>query len=156
MPKFWQKSCLKYVVNPCKSFKIHRTSFPNQPKTVPNREKYVLGLLSAPNCAQVGSRRLPGLRTHALLAPFWPKMVLQGAILGPSWGPKSVKNRTFGPRSAQGPSKNDVWRRCLGPLENVSFFGWFFHGFRLHFGSLFWWCFMFCSLFFRGCFFDVF
>ena len=91
-----------------------------------------------------------------LLAPVWSKTVLQGTIWGPSWGPKSVKNHTFGPRSAQGPSKNDVWRRYLGPLENVLFFGWFFHGFRLHFGSLFKWVFMFCSLLFRGCFFDVF
>ena len=82
-----------------------------------------------PNRAQVGSRRLrPGNRPP-LLAPFWSKMVLQGAILGPSWGPKSDKNRTFGPRSAQGPSKNDlrkgVWKKHEKLMKNRCRNGWF-------------------------------
>ena len=49
---------------------------------------------------------LPGIRSTTPLAPFWLKMVLQGVILEPSGGPKSVKNHTFGLRSAQSPSKN--------------------------------------------------
>ena len=63
------------------------------------------------------------------MEPFWLKMVLQGVILGPSWGPKSVKNRTFGPRSAQGPSKNDVWegvwKKHEKLMKNRCRNGWF-------------------------------
>ena len=35
-------------------------------------------------------------------------MVLQGVTLEPGRDPKSIKNHTFGPRSARGPSKNDI------------------------------------------------
>ena len=67
---------------------------------------------------QIGPRSAPGRSwpygVIDIWSPFWLKMVLQGVILEPSGGPKSVKNHTFGPRSAQGPSKNDfqkgVWK----------------------------------------------
>ena len=65
----------------------------------------VFGTKSRRGRLQDAAAGLPGNPFGA----FWPKMVLQGALLEPSGVPKSIKNRTFGPRSAQGPSKNDVW-----------------------------------------------
>ena len=49
-----------------------------------------------------------GMKKFGFLDGFWLKMELQCAILEFSWDPTSVKNRTFGLRSAQGPSKNDL------------------------------------------------
>ena len=37
------------------------------------------------------------------------KITFQGAILEPSGVPKSIKNRICGFKSAQAPSKNDLW-----------------------------------------------
>ena len=88
-------------------------------KTTPDRWKCVLGAFSTPNRAQVGSRTLGAICRVTLLAPFWSKMVFQGAILGPSWGPKSVKNRTFGFRLALGASKNDLWKGVWKKHENL-------------------------------------
>ena len=76
MLKFWQKSCPTYVGNPWKSFKHHRTSFQNQQKTVPNREKCVLGLFSAPNRAQVGSRNGKIRRLRHETSTSWPRVTL--------------------------------------------------------------------------------
>ena len=67
---------------------------------------------------QIAPRSAPGRGTW-FLDPFWPKMAFQGAILGPSWGPKSVKNRTFGFRSAQGPSKNELRKGVGKKHENL-------------------------------------
>ena len=53
------------------------------------------------------------------MAPFWPKIVLQGTIFGSSWGSKSFKNRIFGSRSAQGPSKNDIWKGVWKKHEHL-------------------------------------
>ena len=74
--------------------KIHETAF--------------LGVFSAPNRVHVGSRAVRARRGTRLLEPFWPNMSLQGAILGPNGDPQSFKIHIFGPRSAQGPSKNDI------------------------------------------------
>ncbi len=46
----------------------------------------------------------------AFLEPFWLKAALEGAILGPSGDPQSVKNQTFGLRLVLGASKNDLWK----------------------------------------------
>ena len=56
-------------------------------KTTPDRWKCVLGAFSAPNRAQVGSRTLPGGKSHRILAPLGLKMSFQGSFLGPSKGP---------------------------------------------------------------------
>ena len=108
MQKSWQKSRPKYVGNPWKSFKIHRTSFQNEPKTVRNREKCVLGAFSAPNRAQFGSRARPVVWRNRLWEPFWSKMSFQGSLSGPIENRKSLKNRSFEDRRALGPSKNGL------------------------------------------------
>ena len=107
-----------YEKNIEKSFNIDPKFFKNRPETIPDRWKCVLGTFSAPNRAQVGSRTLGAICRVTLLAPFWSKMPLQGTILEASGVPKSIKNRTFGPRSAQGPSKNDLWKEGWKKHEN--------------------------------------
>ena len=98
-------------------------------KLYQNQWKCVLGPFSAPNRAQVGSRTLDLNWGTAPFGTFWPKMALEGAMLGPSGIPKSVKNRTFGPRSAQGPSKNGlrkgVWKKHEKLMKKRCRNGWF-------------------------------
>ena len=55
----------------------------------------------------ISSRTVTVLRPTPHFATFCSKIVFQGAILESSANPKSVKNHTFGFKSAQGPSKNE-------------------------------------------------
>ena len=45
-------------------------------------------------------------------------MAVQGVMLGPSGDPRSIKNRTFGCRSTQVSSKNDLWKGIWKKHEN--------------------------------------
>ena len=62
---------------------IDQKSSEDQPKTTPNREKYVLGAFSAPNRAQVGPRTLTLTRPTSPLGAFLARNVAQGLIFGP-------------------------------------------------------------------------
>jgi len=72
-----------------------------------------------PNRAQVGSMMRTPRKTTTPLEPFWLKMALQGVILDPNGVPKSMKNRTFGDRSALGPSKSRLWKGVWKKHENL-------------------------------------
>ena len=99
--------------------KINSKSIQNQSKTVQNRDKCVLGAISAPNRAQVGSRTLRPTRSTSPFEPFWPKMKLQGSIFGPLENRKSVQKRIFEDRLALGPSKNGFWKGVRKKHENL-------------------------------------
>ena len=140
------------IISPKISPKIHWTSFQKSIKNGPkinqkwsqNHEKYDLGAKSMPN----RTRSAPGRLLFRLiwtvqerLLLLWPTFKapreISGAISGPQENRKSAQNRTFGPRLAQGPSKNVVLSWFLGSLKNVSFFGWFFGSCFLVFSIVF-------------------
>ena len=60
------------------------------PKTIPDRWKFVLGAFSAPNCAQVGPRRVTG-GTHP---PFLSFFEILFGIMGPFSAPREIKGRS--------------------------------------------------------------
>ena len=75
--------------------------------------------VSAPFCAQVGSRTRPLVWRNRLLEPFWPKVTRQGTILGPPLDSKWLQNRTFEHRSALGPPNMTSGRGFGTKMENV-------------------------------------
>ena len=75
--------------------------------------------VSAPFCAQVGSRTRPLVWRNRLLEPFWPKVTRQGTILGPPLDSKWLQNRTFEHRSALGPPNMTSGRGFRKQMENV-------------------------------------
>ena len=91
----------------------------------------------APRSAPGGSCERSGIRCGHL---FGACLVENGAPRDPlksEGASKTTPKNQYGDLVASGESPGAVKNRFLGLLENVLFFGCFFHGFRLHFGSLF-------------------
>ena len=103
-----QRIMQKHVEHREKIMKINRKFVKNPSKVDKIRFLGRIGTFSAPFRAQVGSGWAGGVRGRGLLVPFWPKLARQGAILGASPNPKSLKNHIFEHKSALGPSKNDL------------------------------------------------
>ena len=119
MLKFKKNSCPTYVGTPRKNSQIHRKSFQNQPKTVPNREKIrpwtVFGAKSRPG--RLWDHR-PGVRQN-FWESFWPKRSIQGSLWGPLQNPKSLQNPTCGSRQGLGTSKNGLLEGVRKIHENL-------------------------------------
>ena len=119
MPDFIQrlsKTVWTIIGNSCKfdSFSVQNPS-----KTTPDRWKCVLGAFLAPNRVPVRARAASSDCRVTLLAHFWLKMALRGAIFESGGEPNSGKRHTFGCKSPQGPSKNDLWKGGWKKHENV-------------------------------------
>ena len=82
--------------------KIHLKYIPNQLKSILGSLWGVFGAKLRPGRPQVRS----GMKVFGFFIVFWPKLELQGSILGPLENRKSLQNRTFEWRSALGTSKN--------------------------------------------------
>ena len=78
-----------------------------------------LGMPSAPSRSQVGPRPETSRKGTPFWVPFWPKLSLQGSILGPQKNRKSLQNHTFKHRLARGPSKNCLWNGALKKHEKL-------------------------------------
>ena len=120
----------KFVQNPSK---INQ----KRPQIVKNTSFERFRRQIAPRSAPGGSRERSSIRCGQ---PFGACLVENGAPRDPlksEGAPKTSQQNQDGDLEASGKRPGAAKKCFLGPLENVSFFGWFFHGFRLHFGSLF-------------------
>ena len=89
------KNQSRFVKNPSKI----------DPKTIPDRWKYVLGAVSAPNRAQVGSRTLRAKWGTPLFMDYWNIIWVYGSIFGAPGNRRSLQNRTFEGQLGLWPSK---------------------------------------------------
>ena len=108
----------KLIQHVRKLFQNDPTSSQNRPKTTPNLWKWFLGPFSAPNCAQVGSRTLTGVRGRSLFMILWNIIRDYGTIFGAPGNRRSLQNRTFEYRRALWPSKNALWEGVRKKHEN--------------------------------------
>ena len=94
-------------------------SAPKRAQVAPQTRKVGKNQFSKVVRCRVASRTRPRIRTHALLEPFWLKMVAKGCLFGNPENRKWHQNRPVEERSAPGPAKNSPRERFWKNKKNL-------------------------------------